>query len=698
MGKTKKGKVSKAENSTQNKGRGYRLTTRIPMQIAVGVIIVVVAICICISIQARSVISTLAENQASNISNVNTATVRGYLQIQAEAADNLNYLISSFNGESDEEKITDVKNALEHCVSNGSVFGAYLALEPNGFLKDTPDGRSYYAYNDGRVQYDVNDDYDSYSTADYYNYAKKNDTVHFTAPYQYSLSDGSSTFLITVSTPFKDSDGNFLGVVNCDLDLDRFQSLDFRDGNYKNQYDGILDSTNTYCVNTRENTLIGQQRTISDDLKQAIFSGNGNQVRYEQDPVLNGKSFVVYSPLTVDGTDIQWINIFAVSEKEVFAGLNKVILSASVIGIIGLLLLVVISASIVRKALKPLLPLQKMAESIEHFDLEQVDTTYQFPKNEIGILAAAFQKMSDNLIKVIRDEDHLLESYANGDFTVESACPDAYVGDLKRSLDSFKAIRQKLGDSLLEFSNSADRVAQGASQIAAGSQNLAQGATEQASSIEELSSMLNKINESVHENTKSADHAKELAGRTKDAIKISNEDMNSLKGAMDEISTSSAEIQKVIELIDNIAFQTNILALNASIEAARAGSAGKGFAVVADEVGNLAQKSAQAAQSTGSLITTSVEAVEKGKKIATETADSLNQVAEYSDETNQMITTISKDSAAQADAITQITTGIDQISSVIQTNTSTSEESAASSQELSEEASKLRDLVRQFKL
>jgi methyl-accepting chemotaxis protein len=210
--------------------------------------------------------------------------------------------------------------------------------------------------------------------------------------------------------------------------------------------------------------------------------------------------------------------------------------------------------------------------------------------------------------------------------------------------------------------------------------------------------MIQAVDSEIKPNALSATQASEIAEKTKASIIESNSDMERLKDAMDEIASASAQIQTVISLIDSIAFQTNILALNAAIEAARAGNAGKGFAVVADEVRNLAQKSAEAAASTGTLINTSVQAVEKGKDIATETAEALLEVASFADQTNAMISTITEASNKQSAAIGQINIGISQISTVVQTNSSTSEESAAASTELSQEAGKLRDLVSPFKL
>ena len=227
---------------------------------------------------------------------------------------------------------------------------------------------------------------------------------------------------------------------------------------------------------------------------------------------------------------------------------------------------------------------------------------------------------------------------------------------------------------------------------------MAQGSTEQASSVEELSSSINSISQQVNTNAEVARTASLKANEVGEGMQVSNKKMEEMMEAMTDISGSSREIGKIIKTIEDIAFQTNILALNAAVEAARAGAAGKGFAVVANEVRNLASKSAEASQNTSALIERSIKAVENGTRIADETAKSLLQAVEGAKEATRIINQISEASEHQAKAINQVTIGIEQISSVVQSNSATSEQSAAASEELSSQAQVLKRLVSTVRL
>ena len=316
--------------------------------------------------------------------------------------------------------------------------------------------------------------------------------------------------------------------------------------------------------------------------------------------------------------------------------------------------------------------------------------------DELGTLADALRTTISTLKLYVGDISSNLELMASGDMSHEIT--QDYIGDFVPIKNSLERISDSLNQALASITLAADQVNSGADQVALGAQSLSQGATEQASSIEQLSASIIEVSAQVDENAKNVQIANESIADADDGIKISNSHMQEMLLAMNEINESSSQIGKIIKVIDDIAFQTNILALNAAVEAARAGSAGKGFAVVADEVRNLASKSADAAKQTTDLIESSVESVKRGTGIAEETALALEEVGKQASMIVDTIGKINEASNDQAVALRQITQGIDQISAVVQTNSATSEESAAASQELSGQAATLQQEVSQFKL
>ena len=244
----------------------------------------------------------------------------------------------------------------------------------------------------------------------------------------------------------------------------------------------------------------------------------------------------------------------------------------------------------------------------------------------------------------------------------------------------------------------ADQVSSGSDQVSAGAQGLSQGATEQASSIQELAATITEISSKTDENLSDCIKAKDCVDETARLLQDANNQMHSMTDTMGRISNASDNIVKIIKAIEEIAFQTNILALNAAVEAAKAGEAGKGFAVVAEEVRNLAAKSQDAVKSTASLIGESSNAVQEGIRISGETAATLEKVLEASRDVIDIVSKVAEASDMQATSVQQVTIGIDQISSVVQNNSATAEESAAASEELNSQAQLLKNLVGRFEI
>ncbi len=320
-------------------------------------------------------------------------------------------------------------------------------------------------------------------------------------------------------------------------------------------------------------------------------------------------------------------------------------------------------------------------------------------RDETKKLADATATVVSELNNIFKDIERILEEISKGNLAVDSRQNQHYyVGDYSHLIEYIGFIKERLSDTMCQISTAGEQVSAGADQVSFGAQSLSQGATEQAASIEELAATIDLIAEQIKENASQAETASNKTNAAGGELQVVMSCMNDLVSAMNDISRSSDETKKIIKTIEDIAFQTNILSLNAAVEAARAGAAGKGFAVVADEVRNLAGKSAEAAQNTTALIESTVATIEKGTSLVDEVAEKMNSVATAAGavaEINEKISAASRDTA---DSITQITVGVEQISEVVQSNSATAEESAAASEELSGQANMLKDLISQFKL
>lgn len=373
---------------------------------------------------------------------------------------------------------------------------------------------------------------------------------------------------------------------------------------------------------------------------------------------------------------------------------NSIILVAALL-VISILLAVLISIKVTRMIVVPVRQVEEVMSKIADGDMSH-NLDYD-ADDEIGALVKNVRLTCQKLSEIVNNLTYLMDEMAKGNFNLQSDA-SLYPGDFEPILNSIRQMNHHLSDTLSQINEASNQVASGADQVSSGAQALSQGATEQASSVEELAATVNDISREIKNTAGNSKEASEKVMQAQTELTISNEHMEELIVAMEDISQKSGDIGKIIKTIEDIAFQTNILALNAAVEAARAGEAGKGFAVVADEVRNLASKSAEAANNTTVLIEGTIQAVENGTKIADQTAQALLETVEGTKSAVSYVDQISVATEEQSNAVAQVTQGLDQISSVVQTNSATAEQSAAASEELSGQAQLLKDLVSQFRL
>ena len=344
-------------------------------------------------------------------------------------------------------------------------------------------------------------------------------------------------------------------------------------------------------------------------------------------------------------------------------------------------------------------PIEELRKAARKLRKGRLDAVIEYNgEDELGALADDFRAACSQMRDVIEDAGYMLKEMGAGNFNVDTYVEDSYVGEFKLILKSVRKLNCSLDATLRQINEAAAQVTMGAEQLSHSAQALADGATDQAGAVEELTATIENVSNIADE---SADNAVEAANSSKDsadeAVK-SRQEMDELVAAISRITATSKEIEKIIATIEEIASQTNLLSLNASIEAARAGEAGRGFAVVAQQVGKLAADSAQSAVMTRTLVSKSLEEISIGNDIAQRTMVAIADVLESMEQFAMMAASSADASKTQAMMLSEVHTGIEQITSVVENNSASAEETSAVSEELTAQAESLKAMVEAFEL
>lgn len=443
---------------------------------------------------------------------------------------------------------------------------------------------------------------------------------------------------------------------------------------------------------TRYETAVNDWIAIGNNILQELKNGDTKEatqmILNECAPALQTAIDIAKEISVV--TDAQKAQALLLSERTVLFDIVLILIVLAV----SIFLAVKIGSRIIKAIIIPLEKLDDVTVQIAEGNLHvNID---HHAKDEMGDLAHNLRKSIRILSSYVEDISHAMKEFSNGNFDVQPEVE--WKGDFINILDSFMYFEKNMASTIKNIQSVADQVSAASEQVSASSMELAEGASEQSRITEELTATISNVSAQIRDNADNAEDIRKDVESVGQELEASNEKMQEMANSMEDISHSSQEISKIIAAINDIASQTNLLALNASIEAARAGEAGRGFAVVADQVSTLAAQSAEAAKESTSLIEDSVHAVEKGMVIADEMASQLENVVAGSRQIIFKVNGIAEASEAQAQEMLQLSEGVDRINGVVQTNSATSEECAAASEEMTAQAETLKDLIRHFKV
>ncbi len=378
-------------------------------------------------------------------------------------------------------------------------------------------------------------------------------------------------------------------------------------------------------------------------------------------------------------------------ERRVLIVRVLMILALVVVGVLQVFSMRVIR----RRILRPVIAVKDQMGEISQGNLS-AEFRWEPDTSELGMLVNSIHETKRELKTYIKDIDEKLAQMAQGNMDLNITA--TYRGEFLPIRNAMQQILDSLNDALYHIRQTAFQVSNESQRMAAGAQTLSEGAVQQASTVEELSAGIQDISGQVGQTSLDAAEARQYTMSASEQLQVCSSKMNALTKAISDISESSKQISGITKAIEDISFQTNILALNASVEAARAGAAGKGFAVVADEVQRLASKSAESAKSITELIDASVEQVRYGTTLSEETTQALLEVVNSAQQSSELVDQIAHSAQAQALSLKQLTEGMELISNVVQTNAATAEESASSAEELRQQAEKLEASVQRFQL
>ena len=503
-----------------------------------------------------------------------------------------------------------------------------------------------------------------------------------------TLSKYTNTYGISIAAPLISS-GRIIGVVYYRADVDFMNDIVKHISVGQGSYAYILDENNNVIAHKNEKYIMNDKykEMIPKDIKNCISSQNGSMTcSYGGDKYICGYS-------KIDKT-ANWRVVIASPESAYNSDILRFVKKLVISDIIALIAAIIVALIIARVISRPIVRVKNLLSALAQGDLSvQLNDTKN--KDELGILQNSAVSLNRMLSDMLTQSGDVLSKMAAYDLTSEDM--REYPGKFNELAASINSIKAILSNMILNIQNSSVNVDGGSKQLAEAASMLSEGTMAQASSLQKLVTDVENVAQNINANSDKTIFVNESLGNLDSEIKDGNQKMQELSNVVRTVEEMSEDIKKIVNTIDGIAFQTNILALNASVEAARAGESGRGFAVVAQEIGTLATKSSDASKKTAELIEKCIKGIESAKEYADITSDSLAKIVSDSNNIANAFDEMSKANEIQAKNANDIRNEIENISQVVQSNTATAQQTAASTEVLSEQAA-LKDMTGRFKV
>ena len=504
-----------------------------------------------------------------------------------------------------------------------------------------------------------------------------------------TLSKYTNTYGISIAAPLISS-GRIIGVVYYRADVDFMNDIVKHISVGQGSYAYILDENNNVIAHKNEKYIMNDKykEMIPKDIKNCISSQNGSMTcSYGGDKYICGYS-------KIDKT-ANWRVVIASPESAYNSDILRFVKKLVISDIIALIVAIIVALIIARVISRPIVRVKNLLSALAQGDLSvQLNDTKN--KDELGILQNSAVSLNRMLSDMLTQSGDVLSKMAAYDLTSEDM--REYPGKFNELAASINSIKAILSNMILNIQNSSVNVDGGSKQLAEAASMLSEGTMAQASSLQKLVTDVENVAQNINANSDKTIFVNESLGNLDSEIKDGDQKMQELSNVVRTVEEMSEDIKKIVNTIDGIAFQTNILALNASVEAARAGESGKGFAVVAQEIGTLATKSSDASKKTAELIEKCIKGIESAKEYADITSDSLAKIVSDSNNIANAFDEMSKANEIQAKNANDIRNEIENISQVVQSNTATAQQTAASTEVLSEQAAALKDMTGRFKV